>query len=91
MTYVLINIIHLQVYVYDKDTSGGGICGSYSDPHMQTFDGRYWGNQRVGEFVMYRHKTKPLSVSQILDQIPDKRCTKYLFDSSNQIIVVRNM
>lgn len=52
----------VSVYVYDKDTSGGGICGSYSDPHMQTFDGRYWGNQRVGEFVMYRHKTKPLSV-----------------------------
>ncbi|XP_052714404.1 serine-rich adhesin for platelets-like isoform X1 [Crassostrea angulata] len=52
----------VSVYVYDKDTSGGGICSSYNDPHMQTFDGRYWENQRVGEFVMYRHKTKPLSV-----------------------------
>lgn len=52
----------VTVYVYDKDSSGGGICSSYNDPHMQTFDGRYWENQRVGEFVMYRHKTKPLSV-----------------------------
>lgn len=53
----------IQVRVHDQTTSGGGICSSYNDPHMQTFDGIYWENQRVGEFVMYRHKTKPFSVS----------------------------
>ncbi|XP_061183306.1 von Willebrand factor D and EGF domain-containing protein-like [Saccostrea echinata] len=52
----------IAVRVHDKDTSGGGICSSYNDPHMQTFDGIYWENQRVGEFVMYRHKSKPFSV-----------------------------
>ncbi|XP_062577916.1 von Willebrand factor D and EGF domain-containing protein-like, partial [Saccostrea cucullata] len=52
----------ISVRVHDKDTSGGGICSSYNDPHMQTFDGIYWENQRVGEFVMYRHKSKPFSV-----------------------------
>ena len=53
----------LQGRVYDQDSSGGGICRSYNDPHMQTFDGIYWENQRVGEFVMYKHKTKSISVS----------------------------
>nr|XP_022327920.1 uncharacterized threonine-rich GPI-anchored glycoprotein PJ4664.02-like [Crassostrea virginica] len=52
----------IYVRVHDQATSGGGICSSYNDPHMQTFDGIYWENQRVGEFVMYRHKTKPFSV-----------------------------
>ena len=57
-------VISTQVYVRDPSeyVSGGGICGGYNDPHMVTFDRHYWENQRVGEFVMYQHKTKPFAV-----------------------------
>mgnify|MGYP003692090603 CR=1 FL=1 len=57
-------VISLQVFVEDPSSyvPGGGICGGYNDPHMVTFDRRYWENQRVGEFVMYQHKTKPFAV-----------------------------
>lgn len=66
----------IQVRVHDQTTSGGGICSSYNDPHMQTFDGIYWENQRVGEFVMYRHKTKPFSVR------------KYIHTTSKAILLI---
>ncbi|XP_022331709.2 von Willebrand factor D and EGF domain-containing protein-like isoform X2 [Crassostrea virginica] len=54
----------VSVYVRDPSdyVSGGGICGGFNDPHMVTFDRHYWENQRVGEFVMYQHKTKPFAV-----------------------------
>lgn len=54
----------VSVSVWDNTpySSTGGICGGFNDPHMVTFDRRYWENQRVGEFVMYQHKTKPLAV-----------------------------
>lgn len=54
----------VSVSVWDDSpySSTGGICGGFNDPHMVTFDRRYWENQRVGEFVMYKHKTKPLAV-----------------------------
>nr|XP_022331709.1 von Willebrand factor D and EGF domain-containing protein-like isoform X2 [Crassostrea virginica] len=60
-----VKIDHIvSVYVRDPSeyVSGGGICGGYNDPHMVTFDRHYWENQRVGEFVMYQHKTKPFAV-----------------------------
>lgn len=74
---VMLSVI--QVRVHDQTTSGGGICSSYNDPHMQTFDGIYWENQRVGEFVMYRHKTKPFSVSGEKIFIPHQKQYFLLF------------
>ncbi|XP_061183307.1 uncharacterized protein LOC133191576 [Saccostrea echinata] len=56
------HIVSVSVSDESSYTSGGGMCGGFNDPHMVTFDRRYWENQRVGEFVMYKHKTKPFAV-----------------------------
>jgi hypothetical protein len=53
----------LQIIVKDKDNLvSGKFCASYTDPHQRTFDGRYFSNQRAGEFLLYRHKTLPYTV-----------------------------
>ncbi|XP_069119355.1 von Willebrand factor D and EGF domain-containing protein-like [Argopecten irradians] len=33
-------------------------CYSRNDPHMRTFDGRYYENQRLAEFVLYYNKER---------------------------------
>ncbi|XP_021375515.1 von Willebrand factor D and EGF domain-containing protein-like [Mizuhopecten yessoensis] len=33
-------------------------CYSNNDPHMRTFDGRRWENQRLGEYVLYHNPQK---------------------------------
>ncbi|XP_021375499.1 von Willebrand factor D and EGF domain-containing protein-like isoform X4 [Mizuhopecten yessoensis] len=33
-------------------------CYSHNDPHMRTFDGRRWENQRLGEYVLYHNSQK---------------------------------
>lgn len=50
----------------------GKECYSRSDPHMLTFDGRRYDNQRAGTFIMYKHKELAVEV-----QTKTKRCTKW--------------
>ncbi|XP_041368567.1 uncharacterized protein LOC121382945 isoform X2 [Gigantopelta aegis] len=45
-----------------KDTNWHAVCKSINDPHMTTFDGRYYNNFNVGEFVLYRHTTLPYEI-----------------------------
>ncbi|KAK3609720.1 hypothetical protein CHS0354_011411 [Potamilus streckersoni] len=44
-------------------------CYSYVDPHMRSFDGRYYENQNLGAFVLYRHKSRKQEV-----QMKTKQC-----------------
>ncbi|XP_062592496.1 von Willebrand factor D and EGF domain-containing protein-like [Saccostrea cucullata] len=58
-----IKIPDITVIVKDKDSLvSGKFCASYTDPHQRTFGGRYFSNQRAGEFLLYRHKTLPYTV-----------------------------
>ncbi|XP_048752177.2 von Willebrand factor D and EGF domain-containing protein-like [Ostrea edulis] len=58
-----VNIPDITVIVKDKDVLvSGKFCASYTDPHQRTFDGKYFSNQRAGEFLLYRHKTLPYTV-----------------------------
>ncbi|XP_060598353.1 uncharacterized protein LOC132752093 [Ruditapes philippinarum] len=54
----------------------GKECYSRSDPHMLTFDGRKYDNQRAGTFIMYKHKELAIEV-----QTKTKRCSKW--DNTN--------
>ncbi|KAK7469526.1 hypothetical protein BaRGS_00036472, partial [Batillaria attramentaria] len=49
-----------EVTVKDRDQVA--ICQSINDPHMTTFDGKFYNNFNVGEFVLYRHTTLPYEV-----------------------------
>ncbi|KAK3609723.1 hypothetical protein CHS0354_011415 [Potamilus streckersoni] len=48
------------------------ICYAYVDPHMRSFDGRYYENQNLGVFVMYRHKSNKQEV-----QMKTKQCNSF--------------
>ncbi|CAG2244723.1 unnamed protein product [Mytilus edulis] len=55
-----INIPDIKVTVLDKDTVlTNRLCQSVNDPHIITFDGRYYHFMDVGEFVMYRNDRGP--------------------------------
>ncbi|KAL3836667.1 hypothetical protein ACJMK2_022089 [Sinanodonta woodiana] len=51
--------VEIQVNV-STDTSdlNGKECHAISDPHMLTFDGRYYENQNNGTYILYKHSTK---------------------------------
>ncbi|XP_071110645.1 LOW QUALITY PROTEIN: uncharacterized protein [Haliotis cracherodii] len=47
-----------------KDTSDveGKSCFAVNDPHMKTFDGRWYEHQYNGTFTMYTHTERPIEV-----------------------------
>jgi hypothetical protein len=51
------------------DNDRPAMCSSINDPHITTFDGRYYNNFQEGFFVMYRHQSLPYEV-----QIVTQRC-----------------
>ncbi|KAK3607803.1 hypothetical protein CHS0354_031304 [Potamilus streckersoni] len=55
--------IEIQVTV-STDTSdlNGKECHAISDPHMLTFDDRYYENQNNGTYILYKHSRKPIQV-----------------------------
>ncbi|XP_061196666.1 von Willebrand factor D and EGF domain-containing protein-like [Saccostrea echinata] len=66
----------ITVTVKDKDSLvSGKLCASYTDPHQRTFDGRYFSNQRAGEFLLYRHKTLPYTVHVLFSACVWRRAT----------------
>ncbi|KAL3836002.1 hypothetical protein ACJMK2_021457 [Sinanodonta woodiana] len=54
---------HIQVEV-STDTSNlnGKECHAICDPHMRTFDGRYYENQNEGIYILYKHLKIPVQV-----------------------------
>ncbi|XP_052073138.1 von Willebrand factor D and EGF domain-containing protein-like isoform X3 [Mytilus californianus] len=42
-----------------------GMCYSRNDPHLRTIDGKYFSTHDTGEFVLFRHKTKPIEIHTI--------------------------
>ncbi|XP_053387563.1 uncharacterized protein LOC123542645 isoform X2 [Mercenaria mercenaria] len=46
----------VQVTVTDSRLHWNKRCYSHNDPHMRTGDGRYYGHQIVGNYMMYRNK-----------------------------------
>ncbi|XP_060553958.1 uncharacterized protein LOC132715005 isoform X4 [Ruditapes philippinarum] len=40
-------------------------CYSFVDPYIYTFDRRWYSNQLLEEFVLYRHKTLPIEVQTV--------------------------
>ncbi|XP_052073689.1 von Willebrand factor D and EGF domain-containing protein-like isoform X2 [Mytilus californianus] len=55
-----IKIPDIKVTVVDKDsTLTSRLCQSYNDPHITTFDGKYYDYMDVGEYAMYRNSRGP--------------------------------
>ncbi|XP_062610009.1 uncharacterized protein LOC134271804 [Saccostrea cucullata] len=66
----------IQVKITDKDRFvSGRQCISSNDPHMTTFDGINWENQRTGIFILYQHKTLPYTVHVIYSACMPWRAT----------------
>ncbi|XP_061196779.1 von Willebrand factor D and EGF domain-containing protein-like [Saccostrea echinata] len=71
-----LNIGGIEVKVVDRDILvTGRQCISSNDPHMTTFDGLPWENQRTGIFVLYQHKTLPYAVHVIYSECVPRRAT----------------
>ncbi|XP_033756295.1 uncharacterized protein LOC117339040 [Pecten maximus] len=51
---------HLQVTAVDRDKTS--TCSSINDPHITTFDGRYYNNFFEGEFIFYRDRLNRFEV-----------------------------
>ncbi|CAG2249638.1 unnamed protein product [Mytilus edulis] len=62
-----VQIPDIKVTVLDKDVSmTSRLCQSVNDPHITTFDGKYYHFMDIGEFVMYRNDKGPYWVHALL-------------------------
>ncbi|KAK3609733.1 hypothetical protein CHS0354_011424 [Potamilus streckersoni] len=52
----------VNVVVQATPSWQGKVCYSHIDPHMRTFDERYYENQNDGDFIMYRHQSNKQEV-----------------------------
>ncbi|KAL3836566.1 hypothetical protein ACJMK2_021990 [Sinanodonta woodiana] len=59
--YTLPKVIKVKVST-DTSNLNGKECHAISDPHMLTFDGRYYENQNNGTYILYKHSRKPIQV-----------------------------
>ncbi|KAL3836562.1 hypothetical protein ACJMK2_021986, partial [Sinanodonta woodiana] len=59
--YTLPKVIQVEVST-DTTNLNGKECHAISDPHMLTFDGRYYENQNNGTYILYKHARKPIQV-----------------------------
>ncbi|XP_076103005.1 von Willebrand factor D and EGF domain-containing protein-like [Mytilus galloprovincialis] len=61
---VVIPDIKILVSDGEKQLSGR-VCESFNDPHFYTADKYRWDNYKPGEYILYRHKTKPYQVNAL--------------------------
>ncbi|XP_052075063.1 von Willebrand factor D and EGF domain-containing protein-like [Mytilus californianus] len=62
-----VQIPDIKVKVLDKDASlKNRLCQSVNDPHITTFDGKYYHFMDIGEFVMYRNGKGPYWLHALL-------------------------
>ncbi|CAH1780002.1 unnamed protein product [Owenia fusiformis] len=52
----------------------GAVCKSINDPHLTTFDGCFYNNYFLGEYVLYKHKTMPFEVHAIYKECQGASC-----------------
>ncbi|XP_061195273.1 von Willebrand factor D and EGF domain-containing protein-like [Saccostrea echinata] len=53
----------IKIFLYDVDSGiANKLCYARTDPRMETFDEKYWTAQLAGEFIMYRHTRRKISV-----------------------------
>ncbi|XP_048772651.2 von Willebrand factor D and EGF domain-containing protein-like [Ostrea edulis] len=58
-----VTIPDIQVMISDADIDiSHKRCSVQTDPRMTTFDGLHWNAVLEGEFVLYRHKTRDITV-----------------------------
>ncbi|CAC5419093.1 unnamed protein product [Mytilus coruscus] len=70
-----LTVPEITVRVLDKDNVlHGRLCQSYNDPHLKTFDGRYYDYMNVGEFVMYRNDKGPFWVHALFSSCGSASC-----------------
>jgi len=52
-----------QVFLTEQNRDiAGKYCYYYHDPHAWSFDGRRFEMQKIGTFVLYKHKTLPFEI-----------------------------
>ncbi|KAL3835998.1 hypothetical protein ACJMK2_021453, partial [Sinanodonta woodiana] len=66
--YTLPRDIQVEVST-DTSNLNGKECHAICDPHMRTFDGRYYENQNEGTYILYKHLKSPIQV-----QMRTNRC-----------------
>ncbi|XP_063420083.1 von Willebrand factor D and EGF domain-containing protein-like [Mytilus trossulus] len=90
-----IKIPDIKVTVVDKDASlTSRLCQSYNDPHITTFDGKYYDYMDVGEYVMYRNERGPYWVHALFSNcasgLPGASChCGVAVRSRNSLFVLR--
>ncbi|XP_069119363.1 von Willebrand factor D and EGF domain-containing protein-like [Argopecten irradians] len=86
---------NISVTVVDADSRiVNSVCKSYNDPHLSTFDGRNWDNQRLGEFVLYYNTEAGYAVHAMyqacVNGVSGATCNCGLAIKSNKALFVAN-
>ncbi|CAG2246022.1 unnamed protein product [Mytilus edulis] len=80
----------VSIHVLNKHRPTGK-CHSKNDPHLRTFDGKYFTTHDTGEFVLFRHKTKPIEIHTIQrrdGRFPYASNCAVLFRASTDMFVI---
>ncbi|KAJ8316790.1 hypothetical protein KUTeg_004694 [Tegillarca granosa] len=80
----------IKVKVKNVDVSS--VCRSVNDPHITTFDGRYYDNFNTGEFVLFNHKSLPYKVHVLYRKCRGKascNCAVYIQSGDDVIVIDR--
>ncbi|XP_076103011.1 von Willebrand factor D and EGF domain-containing protein-like isoform X2 [Mytilus galloprovincialis] len=61
-----VQIPEIKIIVTDDEHQmSGRVCESFNDPHFYTSDRYRWDDYKPGEYILYKHKTKPYQVNAL--------------------------